>query len=59
VLAVRPGQNLLLFPVIAELSPIPLPKFAILSSLISELMLTRLDDRMVNTRNRRAEAENS
>jgi hypothetical protein len=34
-------------------------KFAILLSLISELMVTCLYDRMVNTRNRRAEAENS
>jgi hypothetical protein len=33
-------------------------KFAILLSLISELMVTCLDDRMVNTRNRQVGAEN-
>jgi hypothetical protein len=47
----RPGQNLLLFPIIAELSPLPILKFAILLSLISDLMVTCLDDRMVNTSN--------
>jgi hypothetical protein len=36
----RSGQNLLLFPIIVELSPLPLLKFAILLSLISELMIT-------------------
>jgi hypothetical protein len=59
VLTVRSGQNLLLFSVIAELSPLPLFKFAILLSLISELMVPCFDDRIVNTRNRRAEAENT
>jgi hypothetical protein len=55
----RSGQSLLLFFVIAELSPSPLLKFGILLSLISELMVTCLEDRMENTHNRRAEAENS
>ncbi len=59
MLTIWSGQNLPLFSVIVDLSPLPLLKFAILSSLISELMVTCLDDRMVNTRNRRAEAENS
>jgi hypothetical protein len=54
---VRSGQNLLLFSIIAELSPLPLLKVAILLSLISELMVTCLDDRMVNTRNERARAK--
>jgi hypothetical protein len=48
-----------LFPVIAELSPLPLLKFSILLSLISELMVTYLDDRMVNTHNRRAGAKDA
>jgi hypothetical protein len=47
------------FSVIIELSPLPLLKFAIMSSLISKLMVTYLDDRMVNTRNGWARAENS
>jgi hypothetical protein len=58
VLTVRSGQKLLLFSIIAELSPLPLLKFAILLSLISELMATCLDDRMLNTCNRRVGAEN-
>jgi hypothetical protein len=58
-LTVQSGQNFLLFSVIAELSPLPLLKFAILLSLISELMVTCLDDRKVNTLNGRVEAENS
>jgi hypothetical protein len=57
VLIVRSGQNLPLISVIAELSPLSLLKFAILLSLISELMVSCLDDRMVNTRNERARAE--
>jgi hypothetical protein len=56
---VRSGQNLWLFSVIAELLPLPLLKFAILPSLISELMVTCLDDRMMNTHNRWAKAENA
>jgi hypothetical protein len=48
-----------LFSVIVELSPLPLFKFVILLSLISELMVTCLDDRMVNTYNGRARAENA
>jgi hypothetical protein len=48
-----------LFPVIAELSPLPLLKFSILLSLISELMVTYLDDRMVNTHNRWAGAKDA
>jgi hypothetical protein len=59
VLNVRSEQNLLLFLVIGELSPLPLLKFAILLSLISKLMVTCLDDRMVNTRNGRVAAENA
>jgi hypothetical protein len=59
VLTVRSGQNLLLFSVIAELSPLPLLKFAILLSLTSMLMVTCLDDRMVNTHNGRVGAENA
>jgi hypothetical protein len=34
-----------------ELSHLPLLKFALMLSLISKLMVTCLDDRMVNTRN--------
>jgi hypothetical protein len=41
------------------LSPLPLLKFAFVLSLISKLMVTCLDDRMVNTRNVRNGAENS
>jgi hypothetical protein len=59
VLTVWSGQNLLLFFVIAELSPLPLPKFAILLNLILELMVTCLDDRMVNTHNGRVGAEDT
>jgi hypothetical protein len=47
------------FSVIIELSPLPLLKFALVLSLFSKLMVTCLDDRMVNTRNVRNEAENS
>jgi hypothetical protein len=47
------------FSVIIELSPLPLLKFAIILSLISKLMVTYLDDRMVNTRNVRTGAVNS
>jgi hypothetical protein len=57
MLTVEPGQNLPLFFVIVELSPLPLFKFALLLSLISKLMVMCLDDRMVNTRNGRAGAE--
>jgi hypothetical protein len=42
-----------------ELSPLPLLKFALMLSLISKLMVTCLDDRMVNTRNVQNRAENS
>jgi hypothetical protein len=59
VLTVRSGQNLPLFSVIVELSLLPLLKLAILLSLISKLMLTCLDDRMVNTHNGRAGAESA
>jgi hypothetical protein len=45
--------------VIIELSPLPLLKFSLMLSLISKLMVTCLDDRMVNTRNVRTGAENS
>jgi hypothetical protein len=37
------------FSVIIELSPLPLHKFALMLSLISKLMVTCLDGRMVNT----------
>jgi hypothetical protein len=40
-----------IFFVIIELSPLPLLKFALMISLISKLMVTCLDDRMVNTHN--------
>jgi hypothetical protein len=59
VLTVRSGWNLLLFPISVELSPLPLLKFALLLSLISKLMVMCLDDRMVNTRNRRAGAKST
>jgi hypothetical protein len=59
VLTVRSGQNLPLFSVIVELSLLPLLKLAILLSLISKLMVTCLDDRMVNTHNGRAGAESA
>jgi hypothetical protein len=47
------------FSVIIELSPLPLLKFALVLSLISKLMVTYLDDRMVNTHNVQNGAENS
>jgi hypothetical protein len=47
------------FSIIIELSPLPLLKFALMLSLISKLMVTCLDDRMVNTHNIRTGAENS
>jgi hypothetical protein len=47
------------FFVIIELSPLLLLKFALMLSLISKIMVTCLDDRMVNTRNVRNGAENS
>jgi hypothetical protein len=47
------------FSIIMELSPLPLLKFALVLSLISKIMVTCLDDRMVNTRNVRNGAENS
>jgi hypothetical protein len=59
VLAVRSGQSLPLFSVIIELSPLPMVKLALILSLISKLMVTCLDGRMVNTCNVWNEAENS
>jgi hypothetical protein len=47
------------FSVIIELSPLPLLKFALMLSLISKLMVTCLDDKMVNTHNVWNGAENS
>jgi hypothetical protein len=47
------------FSIIIELSPLPLLNFAILLSLISKLMVTCLDDRMVNTHNGWAGPENA
>jgi hypothetical protein len=41
------------------LSPLPLLKFALMLSLISKLVITCLDGRMVNTRNIRNRVENS
>jgi hypothetical protein len=47
------------FSVIIELSPLSLLKFALMLSLIYKLIVTCLDDRMVNTHNVRNGAENS
>jgi hypothetical protein len=47
------------FSIFIELSPLPLLKSALVWSLISKLMVTCLDDRMLNTRNVRNGAENS
>jgi hypothetical protein len=51
------GQNLPLFSITRGVVTLPLLKFAILLSLISELMVTYLNDRMVNTRNGRGDLE--
>jgi hypothetical protein len=59
VLVVWSRQSLPLFSVTIELSHLPLLKFAIMVSLISKLMVICWDDRMVNTHNGRAGAENS
>jgi hypothetical protein len=48
-----------LFSVIDELSPLSLLKFALLLSLISNLMVMCLDDRMMNTHNRRTGAKST
>jgi hypothetical protein len=48
-----------MFSIIIELSPLPLLQFALMLSSISKLMVTCLDDRMVNTRNVQNGAENS
>ncbi len=58
-MTIQPGQSFPDISVIIELSPLPLLKFALVLSLISKLMVTCLDDRMVNTRNVRNGAENS
>jgi hypothetical protein len=47
------------FSVVIELLPLPLLKFAFVLSLISKIMVTCLDDRIVNTHNVRNGAENS
>jgi hypothetical protein len=47
------------FSVIIELSPLPLLKFVLMLILISKLMVTYLDGKMVNTRNVRNGVENS
>jgi hypothetical protein len=47
------------FFIIIELSPLLLLKFALMLSLISKLIVTCLDGRMVNTRNVQNGAENS
>jgi hypothetical protein len=59
MLTVRSGQSYRCFPIIVEMSPLPLLKFAILMSWISKLMVTCLYGRMVNTHNGRARAENT
>jgi hypothetical protein len=59
VLTIWSRQSLPDFPIIIELSPLPLLKFTLMPSLISKLMVTCLDDRMVNTRNIQNGAENS
>jgi hypothetical protein len=59
VLTIRSRQSYRYFSIIVELSPLPLLKFSLLLSLISKLMMTCLDDRMVNTHNEWAEAENT
>jgi hypothetical protein len=59
VLTVWSGHNLPSFSVIVELSPLPSLKFVLLLSLISKLMVTCLDNRMVNTCNGRARAESA
>jgi hypothetical protein len=47
------------FSVIIELSPLPFLKFALMLCLICKLMVTYLDDRMVNTCNVQNGAQNS
>jgi hypothetical protein len=47
------------FSIIIEWSTLPLLKFALVWSLISKLMVTCLDGKMVNTHNVRNGAENS
>jgi hypothetical protein len=59
VLTVRSRQSYRSFSDFVELTPLPLLKFPVLLSLISKLMMTCLDDRMVNTHNRRVGAESS
>jgi hypothetical protein len=59
VLTIWSGQNLPLFFIIVELSRLPLLKFAILLSLISKVMVTCLDDRILNTHNGRAGAKST
>jgi hypothetical protein len=49
VLTVRSRQSYRVFSDFVELTPLPLLKFPLLLSLISKLMVTCLDDRMVNT----------
>jgi hypothetical protein len=59
MLTVQLGQNLPLFSVIVEYSPLALLKFALLPSLVFKLMVTYLDDRMVGTHNGWAGPENA
>jgi hypothetical protein len=49
----------MVFSDFVELTPLPLLKFPLLLSLISKLMVTCLDGRMVNTHNGQAGAESS
>jgi hypothetical protein len=48
-----------MFSIFIELSPLPLLKVALMLSLSSKLMVTSLDDRMVNTHNVWTGAKNS
>jgi hypothetical protein len=59
MLTIWSGQSYHCFPIIVELSPLPLLKFAILMSWISKLMVMCLDGRMVNTHNRWVGVENA
>jgi hypothetical protein len=59
VLTIRSRQSYRCSSVIVELTPLPLLMFPLLLSLISKLMVTCLDDRMVNSSNGLAGAEGS
>jgi hypothetical protein len=59
VLTVWSRQSYHCYPVVVELTILPLLKFPLLLSLIFKLMVTCLDNRMVNTRKGWAGAESS